>query len=457
MNILPTLRRASCTAAFVTLACATPAMRAQLSLASAVDLALRNSPRVKSSEADVARARSVLAQSTDIYVPSVTAGAAIGQAYGYSNYPPTLFNVQAQSLIYNASQTSYVRSARAGLDAAQQSLEDTREVVAEDAALTFVALDHDQRREEVLAQESQYSSRLLAIVRDRVDAGLDSKVDLDNAELSVAQLDLSRLRAKNDTANDRNHLARLLGIPPGALRAEGGFPSNSIEAAQTASTGGYANASVAAAFDSAAAKQQQARGDAHFLYRPQVALAIQYNRYATFTSSFHNLEVQYEANGGKIGANEEVFGVAITIPIYDRLRSSKAVETAAEASKALHDAEFAQVNVLDAQSKLNNSLDLLKAQAKVATLEQRRAQDELEVVQLQLANPDSTPQPMTPKDEQRARINEREKSLAVIDAAFSLQQSEVSLLRQTGHLEDWLMHPGSSAAPQTPSTTVKKP
>ena len=429
-----------------------PAAHAQVSLAAAVDLAVRNSPRVKSSAAEVDKARAAFDETKDVYIPTVSAGANLGQGYGYSPYPPTLFSVTGSSLVYNSSQFSFIRSARAGLEAAQRSLEDTRETVAEDAALTFVALDHDQQREAVLHQEIEISARLLAIVQDRFDAGQDSRIDLTDAKLSDAKLKFAGLRAQQDTANDRMHLARLLGVPPDSLRAEGGFPTAPIAPA-AASVGGYANASVTAAFASAHAKQLQANGESHFLYRPQVSFFAQYNRYATFTNSFADLQKQYGANGVTLGANESAFGVGITIPLYDRQKTAKAVESTADATRALHDAEFAQINVLDAQGRLNHSLELLQAQTEVATLEQERAIEQLDIVRAQLTAATTGP-PMTPKDEQNARIAEREKYLAVIDNAFQLHQAQISLLRQTGHLEEWLVHsvlpsPGTlSSTPQ---------
>ena len=455
MIIFSTLRRAPLTFALLTFACASP-LTAQLSLASTVDLALRNSPRVKSSEADVERARAALRESIDAYIPSVNAGANLGQGYGYSPYPPTLFSIDGHSLIYNASQLSYIHSARSGLDASQQSLQDVREVVAEDAANTFVALDRDQQRVEITDQQLEYAGKLVDITQQRFDAGVATKMNLLDAQLSVANLKLWRLRAQNDVTNDRDHLGRLLGIPSGSLRAVGGFPDTPITSSDAASTGGYANASVAAAFASARAKQDQARGDAKFLYRPQISFFSQFNRYATFTDSFKNLE-KLDCNGqlncnNPIGANEAAFGIGITIPLVDRSRHAKALETAAEANKAMHDAEFAQMSVLDAQGRLKHTIETLKAQATVADIEQQRAQEQLEIIRTQLAN--ASAQPLTPADEQNSLINEREKYIAVIEAAYQLQLAEVSLLRQTGHLEDWLLHPGSSSGPQPPSTTV---
>src|SRR5690348_6995329 len=62
---------------------------AQMSLTSAVDIAVRSHPRVRSAEADVERARAALKETHDVFIPSVTAGAGLGQAYGYSTNPPT--------------------------------------------------------------------------------------------------------------------------------------------------------------------------------------------------------------------------------------------------------------------------------------------------------------------------------------------------------------------------------
>ena len=460
MNISHTLRAASSrrlgqllalTAIF--LLCGFSHLNAQVSITSAVEMAVRSSPRVKMSEADLAKAQAALAESKDVYIPTLSAGAALGQAYGYSPYPPTLVTLTSSSLVYSPAQFTYIRAARAGIDAAVQALEDMRENVAEDAALTFLAVDHDQQREVVLRDEAEHTASLLKIVQDRFDAGQDSAMDLTNAKLASARLHLAQLRAADETATDRTHLARLIGLNIETLRAEGGFPAEPIPSAAPSTTASYANFGVAAAFANARAKELQAKGDAHFLYRPQVSFVAQYNRYATFTNAFKNLQNSYTG----LTADDEAFGVQINIPILDRLRRSKAQESSADAQHALHEAEFTQFSVLDAQTKLSHNIEVLQAQADVAGLEQQLAQQQLEIVQLQLQSPNASPQPMTPKDEQNARIAEREKYLAVIDNAFQLHQAEVSLLRQSGRLEDWVRHAGVTTVPASTSTPHAHP
>ncbi len=428
--------------AFALLAFAPVCLRAQLSLTGAVDLALRNNPRVKTAQADLDRAQAALSETKNVYVPSLVAGAGLGQAYGYSPNPPTLFFLNSSSLIFNGSQRDIIRSAHAGIDAALQSLQDMRESVAEDAAITFIALDKDQQREKILGQQSDYSARFVQIVQDRFDAGRDSQLDLTTARLSAAQLHLAILHAEHDTANDRAHLARLLNISPTSLRAEGGFPTNSTVPPPVAVSlsGGYANASVSAAFANARAKQEIAFGDARYLYWPQLSTIVQYNRYATFTDAFESLNNSYEnSNGGRsLPPNEYVFGVQIVIPFFDRVRKFRARESAADAARAFHEAENAQINVLDGQTRLTNAVAELQARADVAALEQQLAQQQLDVLLVQLNGSVGNAPPLTPKEEQNSRIAERQRALAVVDATFELHQAEINLLRQTGQLEDWL-------------------
>jgi len=430
---------------FAVMSALLPAARAQISLPSAVDLALRSNPRVKMAQDEVAKARAQLSEAQDVYIPSINAGAGLGQAYGYSEYPPTLFTISGGSLIYNAAQGFYIRSARAGVNAAQLSLQDARDAVAEDTALAFAALDRDQQREQAIQQQREYATRLVKIVEERVDAGQDKQIDLTDARLTAAQFHLALLRAQDDTAVDREHLARLIDLPPIALTVTTNFPEVPVPTEITVEKAGnaYATPAVAAAFASADARRQQAEGDSRFRYRPQIDMVAQYNNYATFTNSFKSLDSLY---GYHLTANEAAFGVRITVPVLDRNRLAKARESAADAAHAFHEAQNAQIQALDGQSRMRRTIEELKAQEDVATLQQQKAQQQLDILRLQLQASNPNGPQMTPKDEQNALIAERDKYLGIIDADFQLHQAEIQLLRATGQLETWL----KSAASQKP-------
>jgi len=436
------------------------AAHSQLSLSSAVDLALRSNPRVLGAQDDLKRAIAQLAESHDVYVPSITLGSNVGQAYGYLPYPPTLFTANAGALVFSASQHEYIRSARAGLTAAQLGLDDVREAVAQDTALAFLTLDHDQQRQQAIHQQSDYAGALVTITQQRLDAGQDTQIDLTQVKLTAAQLRSAALHAEDDVDTDRGHLARLIGLPAVSLNTDAAFPEISlpVEAPSSSAAHGYANSAVAAAFANAEAKQHQAKADSTFRFWPQVNLVINYSRYATFTSSFKNLENIYKGNNGQtlLTADEFAVGLQVNLPFFDKARSDKARETSAEAAHARHDAENDQIDALDGQSHARHAIAELQAQAEVASLQQQLAQQQLDVLHTQLesgtGNPNSPP--MTPKDEQTARIAERDKYIAVLDASFQLHQAQIQLLRQTGQLISWLSSAASSSAPAAPVPTV---
>lgn len=435
-----------------------PAARAQISLASAVDLALRNNPRVLGAQDEVRRAEAQLAETHDAYIPNATFGSNVGQAYGYLPYPPTLFSGNAGSLVFSASQRDYILSAREGLKAAEMSLQDIQETVAQDAALAFITLDHDRQRAQAIHQQLDDANTLVTITQQRLDAGQDSQIDLTQSKLTAAQLRLGALRADDDLENDRDHLARLIGVPAPSLAIDGAFPSAPIPG--EAPSGPYANAAVASAFFNAQARQAQARGDSKVRFWPNINLVVNYTRYATFTDSFKNLEKIYVDPNTKqplLTANETAFGIQVNLPFFDKTRSDKAHESAAEAAHAMHDAQNAELDALDGQSKARHAIAELQAQAEVATLQQQLAQQQLDVLHQQLQSGTGNPNgpQMTPKDEQKARIDERDKYIAVLDATFNLRQAEVQLLRQTGQLITWLG--AGNATPAAPSAQTSGP
>ena len=169
---MPFLLRLSITLCAVAFAC-TPA-RAQISFTTAIDLALRHDPRVLMAQADVDKATALLSEARDVYIPTIVGGSGLGYSYGFPVGQPSIYNFNAQSLVFNFSQRDYIRAARSGLVAANYALMDARQAVAEDTAITYLALNRDLEREAALNDEGSYAGRLVSIVQDRLDAGQDT-------------------------------------------------------------------------------------------------------------------------------------------------------------------------------------------------------------------------------------------------------------------------------------------
>ncbi|MFC6644229.1 hypothetical protein ACFQBQ_01195 [Granulicella cerasi] len=97
---------------------------------------------------------------------------------------------------------------------------------------------------------------------------------------------------------------------------------------------------------------------------------------------------------------------------------------------------------MEGRLKLKTSATELELNAEAAQDDVDEARDTLETVLIQLrpeAGEVSNGQaPLTPKDEEKARLNIAQKELDLLKAKQQLLQTEVSLMRQTGQLSSWL-------------------
>ena len=454
MIALPHLRRCSLLCALLLSLLLPRASAGQISLATAVDLALRSSPRVLLAQSDVVHARAVLEETRDIYIPSLSGGSGLGYSYGFPLGQPTLFNFTAQSLVFSFAQKDYIRAARAGLDSANFALIEARQAVAEDTAITFLELDHDAGRETALRQQRGYVERLVTIVQDRVDAGEDTPIGVTSARLAAAQIRLALLRTEDDTAVDRAHMSHLTGLPVEGLEvAHEDFPAVPMPPDESSSLGASTSPGIDAAYANARARREQAFGDARYLWRPQVVLAAQYSRFSTF-NNYQEYYGRRDAAGNQLSFqyNAAAFGVQITIPILDYVHKARARESAAEAVRAEHDADQQRDTFTEGRIRTQRSVAELVARAEITELDQQLAEQQLAVIRLQLQSKDGAATPLTPKDEQNALITERDKYLTLLDARFQMQQAQLNLLRQTGSLESWLK--GLGIQPVSSSTNT---
>src|SRR5271157_3324948 len=67
----------------IALAAAPGLAPAQVSLATVVHLAQQNSSAVKLADADLQKAQAALAQTQDVYIPSLGIGSTVGYSYGF--------------------------------------------------------------------------------------------------------------------------------------------------------------------------------------------------------------------------------------------------------------------------------------------------------------------------------------------------------------------------------------
>ncbi len=414
---------------------------AQVSLSTVVDLAVRNSTQVHIAMANVERALAGLTETKDAYLPSFVLGSSLGYSYGFPVGQPSVYNVGSQSLIYSFSQPDYIRAAHASLRAAQLSLKDGEEQVALDTALAYVQLDNDLHELAALEEEKGFAEKLVEIEQQRLEAGVDGRMELTKAELTSAQVDEKRLHIEDDANQLRQKLAHLSGLPATNLTTEGkSIPADpNILPDSPGENRAASSASIQAAYETAKSKAELSFGDAKQNYRPQFAFGAEYNRYAKF-NNYAEYYLRFQHNNFDIG-------VQITIPLFDASRRAKARESAAEAVKATSEADQAKNQVSEQVLSLRHSIDELKAQRRIAALKSDLAGEQLAAIQTQMQNGSGSPNApqVSPKDEQLAHIQERERYQDALDASFQVTSVELNLMRSLGEIQDWV----HSSAPRT--------
>ncbi len=418
----------------VLLAAALPASlaEAQLSLFTTVDLARRNSPSVRIAQADVAHASASLSETRDVYLPSLTVGSSAGYSYGFPVGQPTIASIQAQSLALSFSQPDYIRSARAALHAASLSLRDALDQVELDSALDYLQLSSITEQLRALDEEKAYAEQLDAIEQERLQAGVESQIAATRAQLTAAQSDLKRLDLLSQAALLRKRLSDLTGLPPDSIQPEPatvpGAPSI------PAHPEGRQTAGVQAGFSNALSKHYVAHGDDRQNFRPQVAFGF---NYALFDTTINDYNKYYST---PLQANNFSVGVQISFPLFNAVTAAHARGSAADALHADTQAEQTRMLVDEQQVQLAASLPTLAAQARIADLQAKLADQQLQAVLLQLKSPPATPAaaPLTPADEMESRINERARFSDALEARFTLLKAQLSLLRVTGGLGEWI-------------------
>ncbi len=431
------------------LLCVTAFASEQISFTSAVELALRNSSRVKMALDDVNKATAALAASKSVFIPALSGSFGVGPSYGIPTSVPTIFTLNAQSLAFNFSQLDYIRAAHAGLLASTAALIDVREQVEEDTATTFISLDCALQRQAAMMEEYGYADKLVSIVQDRLDAGMDTPMELKQGRRTSVQIRLQQLQLEDEIASLQDHFSQLLGLPANQFGTVANYtpPNLAFNVVDSARPNTYPDApAVLSAKADARAKREQAIGDSRYTWRPQIAFSAQYGRISPFNgaSTYYNLNGNY---------NQAYAALQIQLPFFDRTRKLKALESLADAQHAEHTVEYLREQQKITRMNLQHSISELAAKAELAELDQGIAQDQLNatLVQLTTGSGRASAPPMTLKDELKARIQERQRYLEVLDAKFQLREAEIHLLRQTGQLDDWIRSVGHA---QT-STPIK--
>jgi outer membrane protein TolC len=405
-----------------------------LTFRAAIELALRNSTATAISQADWERARATVNQARDLYIPQVTAGAALGYSHGFplslEGSAPSLFNVNIQGFLLNSAQLDYIRAAKSDAETTAAHNADRRNELIMETALDYMQLDLLESSLTVQGEQHDAAAKLQDIVEQRVQAGLDSQVDLKRAKLAVARTRLDI--AQTHTAADqlRLRLSQLTGLPVNAIQTSTEsipqLPAVSQDE-DLASQAAANNTAVKIADGVAKTKDFRAEAERKLL-RPTVDLAGQYAILAKYNN--------YDAFFKTFERNNLSIGVVVRFPFFNASQKASANAARFDAVKARQEARSVKEQVSAETLRMQRSVQQLIAARDVAQLEHQIAEADIDTVHARIESGGGSL-----KDEQNARVSEHEHYTAYLSASFDLDKAQVQLLRETGELESWALGP----------------
>jgi len=149
-----------------------------LAFRTAIELALKNSATTGLSQADLQRARSVVRQTKDVFLPQMVLGSGLGASYGFplslEGAAPSVFNVNFQGALINLAQRNYVKAAKSDAEVTTAQNADRRNDVIMETAMDYVQLDLLDSSLTIQKEQQQAAQKFQDIVAQRVQAGLDS-------------------------------------------------------------------------------------------------------------------------------------------------------------------------------------------------------------------------------------------------------------------------------------------
>jgi outer membrane protein TolC len=396
-----------------------------------VQLALTHSTTAVSAAADEQKAFASYREVRNAYIPSLTVGAGLGASWGFplslAGSAPSLFNVNAQSILFNPAQREFLKAARTEYQASKLQTKDQRDLVIQDTVSTYSELVNWEKRLERLGREEAEANRMEQAVTERLKEGVDSALDLSKAKLTAARVHLRVAQTRGSVDVLRQHLAQLTGVALNAIETVAESVPALPSVGQDDDLAGNAaktSPAVQLADQRSIASGLRARGE-HRAMLPSFDFAAQY----ALLSKFNNYDVYYNA----FQRNNATIGVSIVFPFLNYSQRARANGADAEALKAKKQAEAVRNQVSEDTLKLQRSVAQLTAARDVADLEYEVAQSGLDAAQGRTAADTAT---LHELDDARTQAAER--YLAAQDAAIELARARIALMRSTGELEKWV-------------------
>lgn len=400
-----------------------------LTLAQAIDLAVKQNPDIIIARLDEQKAQEAVRIARDPFTPKIIVGSGLAYTVGFpmsvEGSAPSVFQARAIQSLYNKPKSYEVAAAKENARGATIDTAARREEVAHRTALLYLDARRAARGAETSRQLIATSEKLSGTVEARVAEGRELPLESRRATLRLAQA--KQKLADFEAARDQTEaaLAVVLGFrPDDRVRATQDeparfdLPTNEAAGIEAA----LANSKEVQRLESA----MQARGlearAARAAWLPQMDLIAQYGLFAKYNN--------YEEYFQRFQRNNAQLGASIAFPIFPGRGAQ------ARASNA-------EIEVSRLRTQANAVRDRITLDTRKAFQDIRRAESAREVAKLDLeVTREQVSVLLAQSEEGRAslkqveemRSTETEKWLSYYEAMYAVERAQIDLLKQTGEI-----------------------
>ena len=399
-----------------------------LTLRRAIELALQNSKDIQVAKIQASIADRAAMINKAQFLPNLYAGSGAGYTYGIPETPggraPAVFNITYTEQVFNEPLRGQGKEQVEQAKAQKIVLEDVRNSVIVRTASAYLELVKVRHSAELLAKEQASADKILGVVQQRSGEGLELPADVTRAQLTKAQVAQRLLQLQGRQDELEVFLRGQCGLAPeqplevtpeelpGAAEQEG---ANLIALAM------QDNTDLRLAQSDVRAKEFRLTGEKRG-YWPTLEFVSVYSLLARFNN--------YDQFFNHFQRNNYNAGVQAQVPIFSAaLKANVALaKTNLEASKATLANKQNQVSA-DVRRKTRRVRET-DAGKEVARLELQLAQQDLQQLQARFDEGK-----VSLRDVEKARLDENEKWMALLDATFQRQQAQLDLLKTAGQLD----------------------
>jgi len=400
---------------------------AQLTLKSAVELAVRNSR-----DLTLAKLHAELADKTAwvdraAFLPNLSTGTGYVYSSGFPLAPgggvPQIFGVAYSQTVYNPLASGQYHADKERSLALNASLDSVRDAVMARTAATYLDLTKVRHLLELLRKQRQSEQTIVNLVRDRVVAGYDLPIEQTKAELSLARIEqrIAHEEGRDDAL--AGELRDLLGLQldqPLDLVVED-LPPTAEESI---------NELVAKAM---ASNGELKQSEAERVAKIDILKGTRGNRWPT-VALIGNYSVLSNTNNfsqyfNKFTRNNLNLGIEASVPIFNP-------HTSAAMSQAQADVSVAEVELRAKRSQVE-----LQVRSQVFMVHERELDRDVARLDLKVADQNlalvqaqNDQGRATLRELEQAHLEENEKWLALLEADFQRQQAQLILLQSTGQV-----------------------